>query len=181
MLPATAPNAALPPHRLAAIRLLGVDVDGVLTDGRLWYGADGEALKAFHVHDGLGLKRLLAAGVEVVIITARRSVMVDRRLDDLGISTRIQGCTNKGKALTELAQAAGLTREQVAFVGDDLPDLAAFAAAGVCIAVANAQPPVLAAAHWVTRASGGQGAVREICEALLAARASGADLATAQP
>ena len=164
------PGVPPEPHRLAAIRLLGVDVDGVLTDGRLWYGAAGELIKAFHVHDGLGLKRLIAAGVEVVIISARRSDMVDRRLDDLGIHTRIQACTDKGAALTELMLGRQLEAAQVAFVGDDLPDLAAFAVAGLRIAVANAQAPALAAAHWITQASGGAGAVREICEALIAAR-----------
>lgn len=159
------------PSRLAAIRLLGVDVDGVLTDGRLWFGADGEQLKAFHVHDGLGLKRLQNSGVQVVVISARRSLIVDRRLDDLGIAGRVQGCTDKGAALRKAMHEHGLVTEQVAFVGDDLPDLAAFAVAGLNIAVANAVPPVRAAAHWVTSQSGGTGAVREICEALLAARA----------
>lgn len=166
----SAPPAA---PRLAAIRLLGVDVDGVLTDGRLWFGPEGEQLKAFHVHDGLGLKRLQAGGVEVVVISARRSAMVERRLDDLGIHTRIQGCDNKGAALLEVMNARQLSSAQVAFVGDDLPDLAAFAVAGLAIAVANAQPPVRVAAAWVTERSGGDGAVREICEALLAARTGG--------
>jgi 3-deoxy-D-manno-octulosonate 8-phosphate phosphatase (KDO 8-P phosphatase) len=163
-------GSALPP-RLAEIQLLGVDVDGVLTDGRLWYGAEGELIKAFHVHDGLGLKRLQAAGVEVVVISARHSVMVDRRLDDLGIRTRIQACADKGAALAELMELRGLQRAQVAFVGDDLPDLLAYAVAGLRIAVANAQPAVRAAADWVTTRHGGAGAVREICELLIAARA----------
>lgn len=168
----SAPSGSILPstERLARIRLLGVDVDGVLTDGRLWYGADGELIKAFHVHDGLGLKRLQAAGVEVVVISARRSAMVDRRLDDLGIRTRVQACSDKGAALTVLLAARGLTASQAAFVGDDLPDLLAYAVAGMRIAVANAQAPVRAAADWVTTRCGGDGAVREICEALLAAR-----------
>lgn len=156
---------------LAAIRLLGLDVDGVLTDGRLWYGAHGELIKAFHVHDGLGLKRILAAGIEVVVISARSSAMVERRLDDLGIATRVQGCTDKGAALRTVIAERGLSAAAVAYMGDDLPDLAAYAVAGTRIAPSNATQPVLDAADWVTSRRGGEGAVREVCEALLAARA----------
>lgn len=168
--PACTPEAS----RLAAIRLLGVDIDGVLTDGRLWYGVEGEQLKAFHVHDGLGLKLVQAAGIEVAIISARESVMVNRRLDDLGIPLRLQGSADKGAALRGLRAERGLTTDAVAFIGDDLPDLAAFAEAGLKIAVANAQAPVRTAADWVTALDGGQGAVREVCNALLAARIAAA-------
>lgn len=166
------PDAAATPDatRLAAVRLLAVDVDGVLTDGRLYYGAAGEQLKVFHVHDGLGLKLVQAAGIEVAIISARDSAMVARRLDDLGILLRIQGAEDKGAALRALREERALTAAAVAFIGDDLPDLAAYAEAGLKIAVANAQPPVRAAADWITTQPGGAGAVREVCNALLAAR-----------
>lgn len=160
------------PARLNAIRLLGLDVDGVLTDGRLWYGPEGELFKGFHVHDGLGIKRAQEAGIEIVVISARASAMVSRRLDDLGVRTRIQGCEDKGAALAQLRAQRQLPESAVAFAGDDLPDLAAFAVAGLRIAVANAQPQVLAAAHWVTAKAGGHGAVREVCEALIAAHTS---------
>lgn len=174
--PPVTPDAA----RLAAIRLLAVDVDGVLTDGRLYYGAGGEQLKVFHVHDGLGLKLVQAAGIEVAIISARDSAMVSARLDDLGITLRAQGSQDKGAALRALREQRALAAEAVAFVGDDLPDLAAFAEAGLKIAVGNAQAPVRAAADWVTTCDGGQGAVREVCNALLAARIT-ASAAVAAP
>lgn len=156
--------------RLAAIRLLAIDVDGVLTDGRLYYGPGGEQLKVFHVHDGLGLKLVQAAGIAVAIVSARDSAMVSARLDDLGITLRAQGSHDKGQSLRTLLEERALEPAQVAFIGDDLPDLAAFAEVGLKIAVANAQAPVRAAADWVTSCPGGQGAVREVCNALLAVR-----------
>jgi len=157
-------------RRLRAIRLLAVDVDGTLTDGRLWYGPDGETVKAFHVHDGLGLKRLLTHGLEVAVVTARNTSIVTRRMADLGISRCIQAANDKGASMRALQHELGLTPEQCAFVGDDLPDLSAFAASGLGFAVADAQSAVRDAAHWVTRTNGGCGAVREVCELLLVAQ-----------
>jgi 3-deoxy-D-manno-octulosonate 8-phosphate phosphatase (KDO 8-P phosphatase) len=154
------------------IRLLGVDVDGTLTDGRLWYNVDGELVKSFHVHDGLGLKRLMAAGVQVAIVTARQSQIVTRRMRDLGIEFVIQGAEDKGRAMQDLQKCLGLEQQQLAFMGDDLPDLAGFAQCGLSIAVADAVAPVRASAHFVTERAGGQGAVREVCELILESKRS---------
>ena len=156
---------------LADIRLLALDVDGVLTDGRLWYSETAGEMKAFHVHDGAGLKRVMATGVEVVLISARSSQIVSRRAAELGIDHIHQGVKDKGRCLAEAADTSGVKPALCAFVGDDEADLAAFAVAGLCIAPANAVAAVRARADWCTEARGGEGAVREVCEALLAARA----------
>lgn len=157
-------------ERARRIRLAVFDVDGTLTDGRLWYTGDGRELKAFHVHDGLGLKRLQAAGIEVAIISARMSHAVSVRAQELGIVHVYQGNRDKRVVLTELLDALHLGAEQTAFVGDDLPDLPAMDMVGLAIAVANAQAAVIAHVHWQTRARGGEGAVREVCDMLLAAQ-----------
>ncbi|MBS0375494.1 MAG: HAD hydrolase family protein [Proteobacteria bacterium] len=154
---------------LPRIRLLVLDVDGVLTDGRLWFGADGESLKAFHVRDGAGIKAALAAGIEVAIISGRRSAAVERRAAELGLRHVQQGCEDKGAALRALAATIGVPLTAVACVGDDTPDLPMLALAALPVAVADAHPAVLAAARHVTRAGGGAGAVREICDLLLGA------------
>lgn len=151
------------------IKLLILDVDGVLTDGRLFYGPQGECLKAFHVHDGLGIKKLQQAGINVAIISSRNSPMVSKRLQELGITHAFQGQHNKLAAYLELKQTLGLENTQIAAVGDDEPDLAMFAQAGIGIAVANATDKVKAQADWITTRKGGKGAVREICEQLLEA------------
>ncbi len=151
------------------MRLACFDVDGVLTDGRLWYGADGEALKAFHVHDGLGLRRLMGAGVQVAVVTARSSGIVSARMRDLGITRVHQGVDDKLACVSAIAQSLGLALRQVAFIGDDLPDRDAMRAVGFAIAVANAGSGIRDVAHWCSTASGGAGAVREICELLMAA------------
>ena len=155
---------------LAAIRLLACDVDGVLTDGRLRYGADGELDKTFDVRDGHGLRRLLDAGVEVAWITARGGPAVELRARELGVRHVRTGRRDKGTALAELAAALAIEPAAIAYVGDDLIDLPALRAAGLAIAPADAQPEVRAQAAWVTRAAGGRGAVREVCDAILAAR-----------
>lgn len=161
--------------RLAEIRLLVCDVDGVLTDGRLDYGADGEGdRKTFHVRDGLGLRAVMAAGIEVAWITARGGAAVERRARELGIRHLVQRSGDKAQALAELAGTLGLPAAAIAYVGDDLVDRDAMKAAGVAIAPADAHPAIRAIAAWVTRLGGGHGAVREICDALLAARASAA-------
>ncbi|WEN16907.1 HAD-IIIA family hydrolase [Rhodanobacter sp. AS-Z3] len=153
--------------RAAKIRLAVFDVDGTLTDGRLWYGEDGRETKVFHVHDGLGLKRLQANGIEVAIITARISHPVSLRAEELGINHVYQGQSDKRACLHQLLDALHLMPEQAAFVGDDLPDLPPMHIAGLAVAVANAHPWVAEAAHWRTTRSGGMGAAREACDLIL--------------
>jgi 3-deoxy-D-manno-octulosonate 8-phosphate phosphatase (KDO 8-P phosphatase) len=157
-------------ERAARIKLAVFDVDGVLTDGRLIYAEDGHELKAFHVHDGLGLKRLLANHVEVAVITARMSMIVTERMADLGVAHVYQGQDDKLACLERLMHALKLEPEAVAYTGDDLPDLAAMQRAGFAVAVANAHPWVREHAHWRTRLAGGAGAVREVCDLILAAQ-----------
>lgn len=152
------------------IKLLALDVDGVLTDGRITYGNDGEELKSFNIKDGLGIKLMQRAGVEVTIITGRQSNIVERRARELGIETIIQGREDKLSALQELCDARGLELRQCAYMGDDLPDLAAVNAAGIGMTVADASPVLLASADWRSSQRGGDGAVREACETLLHAR-----------
>jgi 3-deoxy-D-manno-octulosonate 8-phosphate phosphatase (KDO 8-P phosphatase) len=154
----------------AEIALLVLDVDGVLTDGRLWYGPDGEQLKAFHVRDGHGIRRLVAAGVGVAVISGRRSAAVAARMRELGVSDVAQGVDDKARALAELLGRSAIQARRVACLVDDTPDLGMMAAVGLPAAVADAHPRVLAAAGHVTRAAGGRGAVREFCDWLLDAR-----------
>lgn len=160
--------------RAAKIRVAAFDVDGTLTDGRLWYGEDGRETKVFHVHDGLGLKRLQANGVQVAIITARISHPVALRAEELGIAHVYQGQGDKRGCLQALLEALALTPEQAAFVGDDLPDLPPMRIAGLAVAVANAHPWVAEAAHWQTRLPGGMGAAREACDLILHAQGKSA-------
>jgi len=157
---------------LAEIRLLVCDVDGVLTDGRLDYGPEGEGeRKRFHVRDGLGLRRLLEAGLHVAWITARGGPAVERRAQELGIEHLIQNSGNKALVLATLAAKLGVAMERIAYVGDDLVDREAMRAVGLAIAPADAHPEIRAIAAWVTSIGGGRGAVREICDAILTARA----------
>jgi 3-deoxy-D-manno-octulosonate 8-phosphate phosphatase (KDO 8-P phosphatase) len=156
--------------RAAKIRLAVFDVDGTLTDGRLWYGEDGHEAKIFHVHDGLGLKRLQANGVQVALITARISHPVALRAEELDIAHVYQGQGDKRACLLELLDALHLAPEQAAFIGDDLPDLPPMRIAGLVVAVANAHPWVAEQAHWQTGKSGGMGAVREVCDLILHAQ-----------
>lgn len=164
--------------RAAALTLLALDVDGVLTDGRITYSASGEELKSFNIKDGLGIKLLQRAGIEVAIITGRRSPMVERRAKELGIETIVQGREDKLSALRELCEGRGMTLAQCAYMGDDLPDLSAVIASGVGLSVADGAAEVRREADWVSTCSGGQGAVREACEALLDARGQRDDLLT---
>ncbi|HMM56632.1 MAG TPA: 3-deoxy-manno-octulosonate-8-phosphatase KdsC [Rudaea sp.] len=157
-------------ERAAKIRLALFDVDGVLTDGRLYYSDDGRESKAFHVHDGLGLKRLMANGIEVGIITARLSHMVTERTAELGIAHVYQGQENKLACYEQLIHALKLAPEQCCYCGDDLPDLAIMQRVGLSIAVANAHAWVRVCARWRTQTRGGEGAVREVCDLLLAAQ-----------
>jgi 3-deoxy-D-manno-octulosonate 8-phosphate phosphatase (KDO 8-P phosphatase) len=153
-----------------SIRLLVLDVDGVMTDGRLWFGPDGEVMKAFHVRDGVGIKAVLGAGIEVAIISGRRSAAVERRAAELGIRHVRQGCDNKAQALRELLAELGVAAADAACVVDDTPDLPMMAIVALPIAVADAHPDVVAAARRVTSAAGGRGAVREACDMLIDGR-----------
>jgi 3-deoxy-D-manno-octulosonate 8-phosphate phosphatase (KDO 8-P phosphatase) len=156
--------------RAAKIRLAAFDVDGTLTDGRLWYSESGHETKVFHVHDGLGLKRLQAYGIQVAIISARISHPLALRAEELDIAHVYQGQGDKRECLTQILEALHLQPEEAAFVGDDLPDLPAMHMAGLAVAVANAHPWVVERAHWQTRLGGGLGAVREVCDLILHAQ-----------
>jgi len=159
-------------ERAKRIRLLVLDVDGVLTDGRLFISAAGEELKVFHVRDGSGLVAVQRAGIVVAIISGRDSPAVMRRAGELGIRHVHQGVNDKGAQLDRLMTELGVTTAETACVGDDTPDAPMLRRAGLAIAVADAHPALLAAAHWVTPSNGGQGAVRETCDLLLSARGS---------
>jgi len=161
---------ATPPAKL---KLLILDVDGVLTDGKLYFGARGEALKAFHVRDGHGIKLLMAAGVRVVALSGRRSAAARARLRELGVTTFVQGCADKLAALRKLLSRFDVAALECACICDDTPDLALMSAVGFAAAPADAHPIVLAAAHWVSHYGGGVGAVRELCDRILRARAVG--------
>jgi 3-deoxy-D-manno-octulosonate 8-phosphate phosphatase (KDO 8-P phosphatase) len=158
-------------ERARNIRLLVLDVDGVLTDGRLYLSATGEELKVFHVRDGSGLVAVQREGITVAIISGRDSAAVTRRAAELGIRHVRQGVADKGAALDQLLDELGVSAAQTACVGDDTPDVPMLRRAGLAIGVADAHPALLAAAHWVTHSNGGQGAVREACDLLLSARA----------
>ena len=149
------------------LKLMAFDVDGVLTDGRLYYGPDGEALKVFNTLDGHGLKKLAASGVTLALITGRDTPMVARRAAELGIQHVIQGREDKGVALADLAASLGVTARETGYAGDDEPDVPALQWAQIAFAPASGHDCARAAADHVTRTRGGEGAVREICDALL--------------
>ncbi len=149
---------------------LVLDVDGVLTDGLLHLGAEGEAFKSFHVRDGLAIQLARAAGLEVGILSARASEIVARRAGELGIVELMQGESDKRAAFRGLLARHGVKAQAVAFVGDDLQDLAVLGEAGFSVAPADAVPQVRAAVDFVTEAAGGHGCVRELVERLLVAR-----------
>ncbi len=158
------------PADAAAIRLLVVDVDGVMTDGRLYFGPRGEVFKAFNVRDGLGLRTLAAVGVEIAVISGRSSPAVAARCRDLGIKHVTQGAENKLPALKKLLARLDVPAAQCACIGDDVVDVPLFEIAGLAFAVADAHDAARRAAHIVTKLKGGRGAVREVCDFLLAAR-----------
>ena len=159
------------PAPLAAIRLLILDVDGVLTDGRLRFGPEGETDKLFHVRDGQGIRALAAAGVQIAVISGRNSAAVARRCEELGIRELQQGVADKAAAGRFLAALLGVDLRHCASVGDDSADVPLMKVVGLAIAVADAHPDARRAAHRRTRLGGGAGAVREVCDWLLAARA----------
>jgi 3-deoxy-D-manno-octulosonate 8-phosphate phosphatase (KDO 8-P phosphatase) len=156
--------------RAARIRLIAFDIDGVMTDGGLHYTDDGHELKTFNVQDGLGLKLLQRAGIELAIVTGRNSGVVAARAADLGIEHVFQGVADKQAVVAGLLARLGLPWADCAFMGDDLIDLRAMAHCGLALAPANARPVVRERAHVVTACGGGHGAVREAAELLLAAQ-----------
>jgi len=159
------------PPRAAAIELIVFDVDGVLTDGRLCFGADGGEMKCFDVKDGHGICLLHEHGIRVAVASARDSAVVARRMAELGVTHLYQGCRDKAAVLDALLVRFNLAAEQTAFMGDDAIDLPAMARAGLALAPADAHREVLRRADWVAGAKGGRGAAREACDLLLAARA----------
>lgn len=157
-------------HQAADVQLLALDVDGVLSDGTLYFTANGDEIKGFNILDGLGLKQVMDAGITVAVITGRRSPLTEKRITDLGIRHLIQGREDKRVALQELSRQLDIRAPQIAYMGDDLPDLAAIRLAGLGITVPNAHWFVRRHADFCTQTPGGQGAVREVCDMLLAAR-----------
>ncbi len=154
-------------ERMARIEMLVLDVDGVLTDGRIIYADDGREIKAFHVRDGAALRFWIDAGKQVAIISGRNSPIVAKRAAEFGITRIVQGAGSKLPALKSLCADANLRPDQVSVVGDDLPDLPLLRNCGLGIAVADACPELRAAADWITQLPGGQGAVREVIERLM--------------
>ncbi|MFB3817044.1 MAG: KdsC family phosphatase [Candidatus Methylomirabilales bacterium] len=156
--------------RARRVRLLALDVDGVLTDGHVVYTGDGGEMLAFDIQDGLGVKLLLKAGIGVAFVTGRRSEMVARRARELGVADLLQGVEDKLAACERLCEAKALDASRAAWMGDDLPDLPALRRVGLALSVPDAAAEVRAAAHYVTRRPGGRGAVREVVELLLRAQ-----------
>lgn len=162
------PQEAL--DKASGIALLALDVDGIMTDGSLLFSASGDELKAFNILDGLGMKQAMAAGIEVAVITGRSSPLTERRMASLGVETLLQAREDKVTALREIAERRQLPPERIAYMGDDLPDLAAIRYAGFGVTVPNGHWFVRQHADYCTRAAGGTGAVRELTDLLLAAR-----------
>ncbi|MCX8003495.1 MAG: HAD hydrolase family protein [Burkholderiaceae bacterium] len=165
-----------PQARAARVRLMVFDVDGVLTDGRLYFGPEGDTMKAFHARDGHGIKLLQAAGIEVALLTARTSPIVARRAQELGIARVLQGQADKWAGLQALCAGAGRAAQDCGYMGDDWPDLPVLTRVGFAAAVADAAPEVKAVAHWVSSRAGGGGAVRELAEFVLRAQGRFEDL-----
>jgi 3-deoxy-D-manno-octulosonate 8-phosphate phosphatase (KDO 8-P phosphatase) len=158
--------------RARKVRVVIFDVDGVLTDGTLHYGDAGEEMKAFNVHDGHGMKMLKDSGIAPAIISSRGSRSLEARARDLGVELLFQGAPDKLAAFDELLRRAAVAPAACAYVGDDLLDLPVMKRCGLAVAVPEAPAPVRRQAHYVTRAGGGRGAAREICEIVLHARGS---------
>jgi len=155
------------------VRLLILDVDGVLTDGRLHFDAKGNEFKVFHARDGFGIRRVLDIGIQVGIISGRKSVAVEKRASELGIPHVYLGIKDKPAALAQLTGKLGIQLDHVACVGDDVPDLECMRQVGLAVAVADAHSELDAVADWHTHLGGGHGAVREVCDLLLAAHQDG--------
>ena len=157
-------------ERATAVRLMVFDVDGVLTDGSLYYGENGELFKRFNALDGHGLRLLMEGGLKVALITGRSGPIASRRAAELGIADVMQGIRDKAAALTELAQRHNIALTQTGFMGDDIIDLHAMQRVGFAASVPNAPGYVTQSAHWVASQPGGSGAVRECCDLLLASQ-----------
>lgn len=155
-----------------SIRLLVLDVDGVLTDGRLYYSADGDETKMFHVRDGYGIKQLIKSGVAVAVISGRQSDAVTRRAIELGINHVYQGISDKPPVLDQLQKELDVNDSQTAFVGDDAPDVEIMQRIALPVAVADAHELAISAALIITRNCGGRGAVREVCDLIFAAQSN---------
>lgn len=156
--------------KLADIRLVAFDIDGVFTDGRFYLSDEGVETKAFHTQDGFGVRQLLNAGIDVAVISSRKSNAVEKRMAELGVAHILQGCENKVAALDSIIAELGITPAECAYVGDDIPDLPLLAHVGVSVAVANAVPELHDQCDMSTSAAGGFGAVREVCDLVLAAQ-----------
>jgi 3-deoxy-D-manno-octulosonate 8-phosphate phosphatase (KDO 8-P phosphatase) len=165
--------------RAARVRLVALDVDGVLTDGRLYFGARGEAMKAFDVRDGLGIRLLQEAGLEVAVLTGRSSRIVTARARELGIRRVLQGQRDKSAGLRRLLEDTGVAARDCAYMGDDWPDLPVMAAVGLAATVADAPAELRRLAHWTAPSPGGRGAVRDLCTLVLKAQGRYAGLLAA--
>lgn len=157
-------------ERACAIRMLILDVDGVLTDGKLYFDHAGNEMKAFNTRDGMGIKALQRVGIEVAVITGRNSEAVTRRMTQLGIKHILQGREDKLDAFLELLEVTGLDAQEICFAGDDWIDIPVLLRAGLAVSVADAEDRVKQQAHWITGRNGGDGAVREICNLILSAQ-----------
>ena len=155
-------------ERAASIRMLVLDVDGVLTDGNLYFDSNGNEMKAFSTRDGLGLRSLQLCGIELALITGRQSAIVDRRAEQLGIRHVYQGCNDKLNAFNHLLEKTGFDEQQVCYAGDDWIDLPVLERVGLSVTVSDADKIVKDSVHWITSNRGGKGAVREICNLVLA-------------
>ncbi|MGO4223138.1 KdsC family phosphatase [Lysobacter sp. TAF61] len=165
-------------ERATRIRLACFDVDGTLTDGRLYFDGEGRELKAFHVHDGQGLVLLRKFGITVAFVTARASEVAQRRAADLGIAEVHTAVADKLACVRDIAARLGIAMDQVSFMGDDLPDLRVMLQTGLAVAPANAHPWVAGRVHWRTSSRAGHGAARELCDLLLAAQGHAETLLT---
>lgn len=154
-------------NQKTAVKLLVLDVDGVMSDGKVTYTSDGAELKSFNIKDGVGIKRMQKAGVQTAIITGRVSPMVERRAAELGIHHLIQGREDKLAALKELLVSLSIGLKDVAYMGDDLPDIEAITSAGIGACPADAAVAVLKQADWIASLKGGEGCVREFCDHIL--------------
>lgn len=164
------PSPAAIRKRARRVRCLFLDIDGVLTDGKLYIGANGEETKTNFVRDGYGIKRLLANGVQVAVISGRPSEAMRRRLEFLGVKHVVLDNEDKLPVYEKIRDTLGLADADCAVMGDDRPDLPVMARAGLALTVADAHPSALKAAHWISRHAGGVGAVREACDLILAAQ-----------
>jgi 3-deoxy-D-manno-octulosonate 8-phosphate phosphatase (KDO 8-P phosphatase) len=152
------------------VKLVAFDIDGVFTDGRFYLSDEGIESKAFHTQDGYGIRQLLDAGIAVAVISGRASGAVAKRMAELGVHHVVQGCKDKVAALDEIASELGVVAADVVYVGDDVPDLPLLNHVGFAVAVSNAVPAVREKCDYTTNAAGGHGAVREVCELVLASR-----------